>query len=100
MGISNLENKKSVKIAREIWANPELSLKEYKAEAIYAKALAEAGFEVEEGVGGIPTAVSGSYGSGSPVIGVLAEYDALSGVGHGMRAQSPRSGLFLRRHSK
>jgi len=83
MGISNLENKKSVKIAREIWANPELSLKEYKAEAIYAKALAEAGFEVEEGVGGIPTAVSGSYGSGSPVIGVLAEYDALSGVGHG-----------------
>ncbi len=74
---------KAVEIARKIWANPELSLKEYEAEKLYAAALAEEGFTVEEGVGGIPTAVFGRYGSGRPVIAILGEYDALSGVGHG-----------------
>ena len=58
----------AVEIARKIWADPELSLKEYNAEKLYAQALREEGFEVEEGVGGIPTAVFGKYGAGKPVI--------------------------------
>ncbi len=42
--------------------------------------LAKEGFKVESGVAGIPTAFVASYGSGSPVIGILAEYDALPGL--------------------
>lgn len=67
-------------IANEIWENPELSLKEYKATEIYCKALREQGFEVTEKLCGIDTAFCGSFGSGRPVIGVLGEYDALSGL--------------------
>ena len=45
-------------------------------------ALEEAGFSIESGVAGMPTAFVATYGSGRPVIGVLAEYDALPGVGN------------------
>jgi len=68
------------KIADEIWENPELSLKEYKATELYCKALREQGFEVTEKLCGIDTAFCGSFGSGKPVIGILGEYDALSGL--------------------
>ena len=61
-----------------IWDNPELSLKEFKAADAYAKALAALGFEVSRDVCGIETAVSGSFGSGAPVIAFLGEFDALS----------------------
>ena len=43
-------------------------------------ALTEAGFTIQSGLAGIPTAFSGSYGSGKPVIGFLGEFDALSGL--------------------
>jgi aminobenzoyl-glutamate utilization protein B len=42
--------------------------------------LRESGFEVRTGVSGMPTAFVASYGSGRPVIGILAEYDALPGL--------------------
>ena len=67
-------------IADEVWENPELSLKEYKAAALYCKALREQGFEVTEKLCGIDTAFCGKFGSGRPVIGILGEYDALSGL--------------------
>ncbi|MCF0137229.1 MAG: amidohydrolase, partial [Oscillospiraceae bacterium] len=69
-----------ISIADEIWENPELSLKEYKAAELYCKALREQGFEVTEKLCGIDTAFCGSFGSGRPVIGILGEYDALSGL--------------------
>lgn len=72
-----------VKIADEIFDNPELSLKEFKATEIYIKALKELGFTVEEKLCGIDTAFSGSFGQGKPVIGILGEFDALSEIGHG-----------------
>ncbi len=68
------------KTADEIWENPELSLKEYKAAALYCKVLREHGFEVREKLCGIDTAFCGSFGSGRPYIGVLGEFDALSGL--------------------
>ena len=40
----------------------------------------EAGFKVTTGVGDMPTAFMASYGSGKPIIGILAEYDALPGL--------------------
>ena len=65
------------KLALDIWNNPEGPFIEYKACAWTAQLLREAGFVVEEGVGGIPTAIRASYGSGKPVYGLLGEYDAL-----------------------
>ena len=67
-------------IADKIWDNPELSLKEHTAAEVYIAALKEQGFQVTEKLCGIDTAFSGSFGSGKPVIGILAEYDALSGL--------------------
>ena len=63
-----------------IWEYAELSLLEYKSTAAYVKILKEQGFAVEENLCGIPTAFKGTYGSGSPKIGILGEYDALSGL--------------------
>lgn len=63
-----------------IWEYAELSMEETKSAALYKKVLAELGFAVEDAVAGIPTAFSGTFGSGKPVIGILAEYDALSGL--------------------
>ena len=67
-------------VADYIWAHPELSLKEFQSAAYYEKVLAEGGFTVAKGVDGIETAFTGSYGSGHPVIGILGEFDALSGL--------------------
>lgn len=63
-----------------IWEYAELSLLEYKSTAAYVKILSEQGFTVEENLCGIPTAFKGTFGSGKPVIGILGEYDALSGL--------------------
>ena len=68
------------KTADEIWENPELSLKEYKAAALYCRILREHGFDVREKLCGIDTAFCGSFGSGRPYIGILGEFDALSGL--------------------
>ena len=67
-------------VSDKIWADPELSLKEHRASAICCRALREGGFQVTENLCGIPTAFCGSFGSGRPVIGILGEYDALSGL--------------------
>lgn len=63
-----------------IWEYAELSLLEYKSTAAYVKILKEQGFTVEENLCSIPTAFKGTFGSGSPKIGILGEYDALSGL--------------------
>ena len=67
-------------VSDKIWEYAELSLKEYKSAALYIGVLKKLGFETEENVCGIKTAFTGSYGSGKPVIGILAEFDALSGL--------------------
>ena len=66
--------------ADSIWGFAELSLQEERSAALYCKTLEDEGFTVERGVCGIPTAFSASFGTGRPVIGILAEYDALSGL--------------------
>ena len=67
-------------MADKIWDNPELSLKEFGAAKLYCDTLRAEGFEVEENICGIKTAFSGKFGSGKPVIGILGEFDALSGL--------------------
>ena len=67
-------------LSDKIWEYAELSMLEIKSTAAYVALLKQEGFQVEENLCGIPTAFSGTYGSGSPKIGILAEYDALSGL--------------------
>src|SRR5689334_14051565 len=68
------------KISDQIWSFEETAFNETqsaKALADYAEAN---GFKVERGVGEIPTAFVATYGSGSPVIGIMGEFDALPGL--------------------
>jgi aminobenzoyl-glutamate utilization protein B len=67
-------------VALKIWHYAEVGYQEVKSSALLQEKLRQAGFAVQAGVAGIPTAFIASYGSGAPVIGVLAEYDALPGV--------------------
>ncbi len=67
-------------LSLEIWADPEPPLQEKHAAARTAELLTNAGFDVTLGVAGLPTAIVARYGSGSPVIGFLGEYDALPGM--------------------
>ena len=68
------------KTALQIWEFAEVGYKEIKSAALHVQNLKAAGFTVETGVAEIPTAFVASYGNGSPVIGILAEYDALPGL--------------------
>jgi len=67
-------------IALEIWKNAELGYKEKKSSALLQETLKKEGFSVEAGVAEIPTAFVATYGSGQPVIAILAEFDALPGL--------------------
>ena len=67
-------------IAQEIWGYAELGYKEEKSSNLLSSTLEEEGFKVEKGVADIPTAFVATYGSGKPVIAILAEFDALPGV--------------------
>lgn len=80
--ISDIEStfEANKKIALQIWSNAELGYKEVKSSALLQKTLKDNGFSLETGVAGMPTAFIATYGSGSPVIAILAEYDALPGL--------------------
>ena len=67
-------------IALQIWGYAEVGYKESKSSALHQKTLADNGFNVQAGVAGLPTAFVATYGSGKPVIGILAEFDALPGL--------------------
>ena len=67
-------------VARQIWEFAELGYQEEKSSALLQARLAEAGFSVTPGVAGMPTAFLASAGSGSPTVGILAEFDALPGL--------------------
>ncbi|MEO5595014.1 MAG: M20 family metallopeptidase [Chitinophagaceae bacterium] len=67
------------KIAMQIWDFAEVGYKEVKSSALHQKTLQDNGFTVQAGVADIPTAFVATYGSGKPVIGILAEFDALPG---------------------
>ena len=63
-----------------LWDNAETAYEEFKSASYMIGVLKKEGFEIEENVTGIPTAFSGRYGHGKPVIGILGEFDALSGL--------------------
>jgi len=67
-------------VARDVWGYAELGFKETRSTERLQKELKAAGFKIETGVAGQPTAFIASAGSGKPVIALLAEYDALPGL--------------------
>jgi aminobenzoyl-glutamate utilization protein B len=67
-------------IAMQIWELAEVGYREDRSSALLAAELEAHGFRVERGVAGIPTAFMASRGAGSPVIGILGEFDALPGI--------------------
>jgi len=75
------------KTALQIWEYAEVGYKEVKSAALHIQHLKDAGFTVETGVAGIPTAFVATYGTGSPAIGILAEYDALPGINQSTSAE-------------
>ncbi len=76
-------------VNRKIWSWAETGLQEFKSSRELMDLLKANGFEVQEGVAGMPTAFVASYGSGRPAIGILAEYDALPGLSQ-QAAPEPR----------
>lgn len=66
--------------ANYLWDNPELAFTEFRSAEYLRNVLRAEGFAVEDNLAGIATAFSGRYGSGRPYIGILGEFDALSGL--------------------
>ena len=69
-----------ISLSDKIWDLAELSMEEYQSAEYYCDLLEREGFTVARQLCGIPTAFSGSFGDGAPRIGILGEFDALSGL--------------------
>lgn len=67
-------------IARSIWEFAEVGYQENQSSTLLQDSLTAEGFTIEAGVANIPTAFVANYGSGGPVIAILAEFDALPGI--------------------
>ena len=72
-----------VQLSREIHADPELAYQERRAAGRIAALLQRHGHEVQMGIGGLETAFRARVGPPGPSVALIAEYDALAGVGHG-----------------
>lgn len=71
---------KLIEVSDALWDYAEIALDEYKSSKLLADSIEKEGFTVDRGVADLPTAFVAIYGSGKPVIGILAEYDALPGL--------------------
>jgi amidohydrolase len=72
-----------IRVSRAIHARPELAFEEHEAARLLVAALRGAGLEVRAGVHGLATAFAAEFGpEGAPCVALLAEYDALPGIGH------------------
>ena len=87
-----IEEKKALlwPMSDTLWDHPETGFHERYAAELYGKTLEQEGFQVERELAGIPTAFSGTYGQGGPVIGFLGEFDALPGLSQAAGADEKR----------
>ncbi|MCK4966478.1 amidohydrolase [bacterium] len=67
-------------ISDTIWKYAEPAMLEYKSSRLMKRELEKAGFTITHNAADMPTAFVAEYGSGKPIIGILAEYDALPGL--------------------
>ena len=74
---------KIIEMADKVWDLAELSLQEAESASYLIDTLKENEFNIDSvGTSNIPTAFTASFGSGSPIIGIMAEYDALPDLGN------------------
>lgn len=80
--INSIESREDelIELSDKIWALAETAFEENESAKLLANYAEKEGFKVERGVAGMPTAFVATYGSGSPVISVLGEFDALPGI--------------------
>ncbi len=72
-----------VAVSRDIHAHPELAFQEHYAHDLLTASLRDAGLKVTPGAYGLATAFEAEFGADSgPHVALLAEYDALPGIGH------------------
>jgi aminobenzoyl-glutamate utilization protein B len=92
--IKKLEGKAEIygTIAQDIWSLAEMGYQEEKSAALLQKTLKDEGFTIKTGVANIPTAFVAEYGSGSPIIGIMGEYDALPGLSQQAVAEKKSAG--------
>jgi amidohydrolase len=69
-------------VSRALHADPETAWQEHRSAALLVDTLASLGMSVATGAGGLDTAFVASSGRGSRTVAVVAEYDALAGLGH------------------
>ncbi len=69
-------------MAMRLWEYSEIALEEHQSAELLADYLEREGFRVQRGVAGMPTAFTAEWGSGRPIIGIVAEYDALPNIGN------------------
>jgi aminobenzoyl-glutamate utilization protein B len=74
------KRQKLISVSDQIWGYAETGFEEFQSAELLCNTLEEEGFTVEKGVGNIDTAFIGSYGTGKPIIAVLGEFDALTGL--------------------
>ncbi|MBI5562607.1 MAG: M20 family metallopeptidase [Deltaproteobacteria bacterium] len=70
-------------LSDSFYRDPETGLQEHRTSAAMQAILREHGYAVEPGVAGMPTAFRATLGAGRPAVAILAEMDALPGIGHG-----------------
>jgi aminobenzoyl-glutamate utilization protein B len=80
VALAEAEFDSGVQLADTIWRHAEMGYLEEQSSSELRQYLAGAGFRIDEGVADIPTAFVATYGTGKPVIGILAEFDALPGL--------------------
>ena len=78
----DLHRQELIDLSIRIHSHPELGFKEEQAASWLTDYLQQNGFKVEKGIGTLSTAFKAIYGKGTPVVALLAEYDALPNVGH------------------
>lgn len=74
------QEERTERVAKQIWDWAELGYLELRSSGLLKTELRSEGFSVRENVAGIPTAFVAEWGEGGPVIGLLAEFDALPGI--------------------
>lgn len=71
---------KYVEVSSKIWKNPQIGFNETFASQLQKEVLQQAGFQIQSNIGDVETAFIAQFGNGSPIIGILGEFDALPGL--------------------
>ena len=72
-----------IALSHTVHSNPELGFEEKIAAAAVGELVGRHGYDIEVGVFGLATAFRARAGTGRPRVAIIAEYDALPGIGHG-----------------